>query len=414
MPWKRMPVSEQRVRFVIRATSGRETMQGLCREFGISRPTGYLWRRRYKEVGTIQGLVERGRRPHHSPRQTSREKEQRVVALRREYGWGARKLQVLLIEQGQSLPVRTIHRVLKRHGLIGEEGTTPAAGQRFEREAPNELWQMDGKGEYVVRDGTCYPLSILDDHSRYAVGLYPLRAFTAAEVNGCLVKTFERYGVPEAMLMDHGAQWWSSANGYGLTWLGVRLIEQGISLHFGRVRHPQTQGKVERFHRTLAEAIKREGRPQTLAEWGPALERFQQIYNERRPHEALGMLRPADRYRPSSKQYQAQPPQWEYPQGSEVRRLNTQGFLNYRGRRWFVSEALASRWVRVEHLDGKVLLSYRHMYVREIDLASEITRPVVFPRERQRGADVRGGVLRSPSGLPSDATPERKNSYCPV
>jgi len=192
MPWKRMAVSEQRVQFVIRATSGQETMQGLCREFGISRPTGYLWRRRYEAAGSMGGLGEQSRRPQHSPRRTGRELEEQVVALRQEYGWGAKKLQVLLAEQGQAVPVRTIHRLLERRGLIGEEATQAAAVERFERQAPNELWQMDGKGEYRVRDGTCYPLSILDDHSRYAVGLYALAAFTAEAVAGCLVETFER------------------------------------------------------------------------------------------------------------------------------------------------------------------------------------------------------------------------------
>src|SRR6202030_1887786 len=106
---------------------------------------------------------------------------------------------------------------------------------------------MDGKGEYRGGEATCYPLSILDDHSRYSVGLYGLRAFTAEQVYPCLVRTFERYGVPEAMLMDHGTIWWGTSNGYGLTWLSVRLIEQGIRLCYGRVHHPQTQGKVERF-----------------------------------------------------------------------------------------------------------------------------------------------------------------------
>ena len=115
--------------------------------------------------------------------------------------------------------------------------------KRFERSTPNELWQMDGKGEFHASDGTCYPLSILDDHSRYAVGLYALPAFTAEQIYPCLVRTFERYGVPEAMLMDHGSEWWSTTNGYGLTWLSVRLIEQGIQLCYGRVRSSADAGE---------------------------------------------------------------------------------------------------------------------------------------------------------------------------
>jgi transposase InsO family protein len=311
MPWARTDVGEQRVRFVVRAVSGKERMTELCREFGISRPTGYRWRRRFEQSRSVTGVVERSRRPAHSPWQTELEKEERVVSLRQQYGWGAKKIEVLLREQGSSLTVTTINRILKRRGWVGKKDSNAPALQRFERSTPNELWQMDGKGKYRSSDGTCYPLSILDDHSRYAVGLYGLRAFTAEQVYPCLVRTFERYGVPEAMLMDHGTIWWGTSNGYGLTWLSVRLIEQGIRLHYGRVHHPQTQGKVERFHRTLEEAMRHRGKPKWMAEWPEALEEFQQIYNERRPHEALGMNRPVERYRASARAYQADPPEWE-------------------------------------------------------------------------------------------------------
>src|SRR5665213_545413 len=174
MPWKRMDVDEQRMQFVIRASSGKERMTALCREFEISRPTGYLWRQRYRQAGSLTEIGERSRQPHRSPRRTESWKQQRVVALRQETGWGAKKLRVLLHEEEQiALPVRTIHRILERHRLISEDTHGPAPN-RFERSAPNELWQMDSKGKYPLRDGECHPLSILDDHSRYAVGLYAL------------------------------------------------------------------------------------------------------------------------------------------------------------------------------------------------------------------------------------------------
>lgn len=399
MGWKRTDVSEQRRRFVIRAASGKERLSALCREFGISRPTGYLWRRRYEEAGSVTAVVERSRRPRHSPGQTEPGKEERVVALRREHGWGAKKIAVLLREEGTELTLTTINRILKRRGLVDAKSSHRPALGRFERATPNELWQMDGKGEYAASDGTCYPLSILDDHSRFAVGLYGLPAFTAERVHPCLVRTFERYGVLEAMLMDRGSVWWSTTNGYGLTWLSVRLIEQGIRLYYGRARHPQTQGKVERFHRTLDEAIRHRGKPKKMAEWPGALEEFRETYNERRPHEALGMKRPVERYRASAKVYQPQPREWEYPSGSIVRRLNPAGCLDWEGQRWFVCEALAGRWVRIETLEELLLVSYRHMYVREIDRPRGCTRSLVQPR------DV-GRALRSPSGLPASPANE--------
>jgi transposase InsO family protein len=378
MPWERTDVGEQRVKFVVRAVSGKERMAALSREFMVSRPTGYRWRQRFERTGSITGVVERSRRPESSPSKTEPKKEERVVALRQQYGWGAKKIEVLLREEDTSLTVTTINRILKRRGLVGKKDEHAPALERFERRTPNELWQMDGKGEYRSSDGTCYPLSILDDHSRYAVGLYGLPAFNAEHVYPCLVRTFERYGVPEAMLMDRGTVWWGTSNGYGVTWLSVRLIEQGIRLHYGRVHHPQTQGKVERFHRTLDEAIRHCGKPKRLAEWPGALEEFRQIYNERRPHEALGMQRPIERYRASARAYQTEPREWEYPTGSAVRRLNTQGFLFWEGQNWFVCEALAGRWVRVESVEKLLLVSYRHRYVREIDRQQRCTRPLVF------------------------------------
>jgi transposase-like protein len=230
MPWKTMKAEEQRLQFVIRATSGKEGLAALCREFGISRPTGYLWRRRYQEAGSFTALREVSRRPHRNPTGTAAWKEQRVAARRQETGWGAKKLQVVLREEDRLvLPVRTIHRILERQGLVADDVHAPAL-RRFERAAPNELWQMDTKGKYPLPQGECHPLSVLDDCSRYAVGLYALRVLNTELAWPCLVETFRTYGVPQAMLMDRGSLWWSEHNGWGLTHLSVRLIEQGIRL----------------------------------------------------------------------------------------------------------------------------------------------------------------------------------------
>jgi transposase InsO family protein len=380
MPWSEVGVQEQRMQFVIRATSGKENRSALCREFGISRPTGYHWCRRYKQLRSLTALQEHSRRPHHCPQQTESWKEQRVVVLRQQTGWGAKKLRVLLREEeGIHLPVRTIHRILARHGLVSNAAHEPAPGH-FERTEPNELWQMDTKGSYTLRDAECHALSILDDHSRYAVGLYALPELCGEKAHACLVETFRCYGLPQALLMDRGALWWSAQNGWGLTWLSVRLIEQGIRLLYGRVRHPQTQGKVERFHRTLGEALRHRGVPQEFGQWQEVLAEFRASYNERRPHEALGMKRPMESYQRSSQSYQECVKEWEYPSGSEVRRLNPQGMLSEQSRRWFVCEALAGQRVRVERFDKKLLVSYRHMYIREIDLRRERTQPLVIAR----------------------------------
>jgi transposase-like protein len=213
MPWVRTDMAEQRIKFVIRAASGREQMAALCREFNIARPTGYRWRKRFEQASSVTAIVERSRRPTHSPQRTELRMEERVVALREKYGWGAKKLADLLAKAGDPMPVITINRILKRRGLVTKWDSHPPALQRFERNEPNELWQMDGKGKYGSKDGTCFPLSLLDDHSRYAVGLFALPAFTAELIYPCLVRTFEQHGVPEAMLMDRGSVWWSTMNG---------------------------------------------------------------------------------------------------------------------------------------------------------------------------------------------------------
>jgi transposase InsO family protein len=314
---------------------------------------------------------------------------------------------VLRDEQGRRVPVRTIQRILERRGLVSEAAHAPAL-QRFERSAPNELWQVDTQGRYPQPERECHPLSLLDDHSRYLVGLYALPALTITLAWPCLVETFRQHGVPQGMLMDRGALWWSEHHGWSLTWLSVQLIEQGIGLHYGRVRHPQTQGKVERFHRTLGAEVRHHGLPAVWNQWPGLLAAIQQDYNQRRPHEALGMRRPCELYQPS-------PRAWEYPPGSEVKRLNSQGMLEDGGRRWFVCWALAGRWVRVERVDAKLLVSYRHMYIREIDPQRECTRPLVIRRKEatapKPAADAARGfgeppvALRAPSGSPDPQTP---------
>ena len=376
MPWKVSEVKDQRIGFVARALGGERPLSGLCREFGISRPTGYHWLRRYQEVGSFSELEERSRRPRHSPHQTPVGIERRVEQLRRRYGWGARKLQVLLEREGVEVKEVTLNRILKRRGLIEKKSPSGQARRRFERETPNELWQMDFKGEYRCSGGYCYPLSILDDHSRYLLGLYALRSQQWEPVWDCMSETLQRYGVPQALLLDHGTPWWSNTNGYGLTRLSVELIKQGIQLLWSGIGHPQTQGKVERFHGTLSQRIRHQGRPQKWQQWPGLLAQLREEYNQVRPHEALGMQVPAQRYQPSTRAYQPHPGDWEYPSGLTVRKLSSQGTL-YWGHYYFVCEALAGERVAIEPVQDKLLVRFRHLYIREIDLSLRRTLPLI-------------------------------------
>lgn len=380
MPWKTTDVKEQRAQFVIRASSGKEPMGVLCRLFGVSRNTGYRWLRRYREVGSLQALMEFSRRPHHSPSKVSPALEQQVLELRQRYGWGARKLAIILKQRDVKLPVVTIHRILARHGQIDKEDSHRPALKRFERAEPNQLWQMDAKAEYRFPGGKCFPLTILDDCSRFLVGLHALPRFRSETVHQALVETFREYGLPEAMLMDHGIQWWNSQNAHGVTWLTIALIKQGIKIYYSGICHPQTQGKVQRLHRTLKEGIVfRGGPPDQWTPWPSLLADFRVEYNQLRPHQALEMDTPANRYRPSPRPYQEHPRDWEYGSGADVRRVPANGMLRDRDCTWFVSQALVGERVSLDHRDDRILVRYRDMYWQEVDRATAQCWPLVLP-----------------------------------
>jgi transposase InsO family protein len=357
------------MRFVVSASRGEKSLRQLCEEFQISRPTGYTWLRRY-EAGGIRGVAEKSRRPQRSPTRTAWEIEQRVVELREQRpDWGARKLQVILQQEEIHLPVITVHRILLRRGLVrAQDQHRPAVG-RFVRSAPNQLWQMDFKSP-LGWGAPVGPLSVLDDHSRYAIALRGTWCTQAEPVKEGLQEAFERCGVPEEMLMDHGTPWWNMKAAAGWTWLTVWLMKQGIRVHFSGYRHPQTQGKVERFHGALGAAMKRRGIPggEGSQRW---LDEFREEYNEVRPHEALGMRTPASVWRPSARRYEANPAKWEYQAGAELRRLTAQGRLNCEGRSWEISRALAGEWVQLLRIEKRILVYYCRSLVREIDLLTQ-------------------------------------------
>ncbi|HEY3588699.1 MAG TPA: IS481 family transposase [Buttiauxella sp.] len=364
MAWKTMDVHEQRVRFVVEATQKTRTFRALCAAYGISRPTGYLWLQRYRELG-VEGIAERSRKPHRSPERTDPERERQVVQLRQRYpDWGARKLKVLLARQGVELPRNTIHRILLRHDLVRDLDRRDAATQRFERGEPNELWQMDFKGPKGWPQ-TVGPLSVLDDHSRYLIALAANGSTHGEAVREQLEEAFQRCGVPEGMLMDHGTPWWSQQSPSGQTHLSLWLMRQGIRLHWSGIRHPQTQGKVERFHGALQRALQRRGVPPDKRQaW---LDAYRWEHNHVRPHEALGMQTPATLWRPSLRRYDPHPPRWEYPAGAWVLKLDCYGQLDIRNQKWKVSKALAGERVQVVPLEGRMMVFYCTTLLRELD-----------------------------------------------
>ncbi len=371
MPWGETSVLEQRIRFVAAALQPGANRRALCRQFGIASPTAYKWLARYAVHGAVGGLTDRSRRPAHSPRQAPAELEAAVVAVRQQYGWGGRKLRPLLAAQGHQISAATIDRLIRRRGLTDPDAVSAPAPRRFTAPYPNALWQMDFKGQYrVTGEAWTFPFSVLDDHSRFALSLVALTGTARVPVQAALTACFEQYGVPEAVLCDHGVPWWNPGARHGLTQLAIFLLEQDIQIKHGRIAHPQTQGKIERFHRTLARRLRQWGVPHAHADFPAALDRFRAEYNDVRPHAALDQHTPASRYQPSARACQPHPRPWDYPDDHRVLRVNRTGAIWYDRRPFFVSEALAHKDVGVQVLGTRVLVRFRQTYVREWDLTT--------------------------------------------
>jgi transposase InsO family protein len=299
-----------------------------------------------------------------------------ILDLRRDKpDWGARKLWKVLQgkhpEWENAVSTTTVHRVLDREGLIPAANRRSTALQRFERQAPNELWQMDFKGPQGFNKGIG-PLSVQDDYSRYVLTLKQLDNTRLKAVQKTLQATFEADGLPEALLMDHGTPWYNGWSPWGWTELTVWIMQQGVRIYLSGVRHPETQGKVERMHESLQQAI-RKRKAQVTQQW---LDEFRYEYNHMRPHEGIGMVTPAERWRPSVRCFQAQPREWAYPADWEVHRLSGAGQLNWRGR-WEISNALRNQLVGLQRCGDRVVVYFCNVPLREIDLRTR--KNVVLP-----------------------------------
>ena len=365
MPWNVKNAVELRLELVKRAQDG-EPIAGLCREFGVTRRTAYKWISRYEQSGTVNALFDQSKKPIHCPHQTDERVEDRVCELRRKYGWGGRKLQVLLERENIALPVVTINRIIKRNGLLALEDCHKPAPLRFQRESPNELWQGDFKGPMGRGSARCEPLSIIDDYSRYVIALEAVKDKGTETVRRAFIKAFEEHGIPDAFLLDHGVPWWGNSHYLGFTQFSVWLMNQNIKLIYSGFCHPQTQGKVERFHRSLQLSVATKGTPCRFPEWIPLFSEIRQEFNNIRPHESLNMKVPQQLYRKSKQQYSSKQKPFEYPADSSVYRLDSHGCFIYNEKRVFVSQALADQYVCIEELDLSTVVYYRNSLVREI------------------------------------------------
>jgi len=371
MPWREVSVMDERREFVRLALQEGANRRELCRRFGIHPDTAYKWLRRF-EAGDHE-LADRSRRPLTSPGRSDAEIEQLVLAVRDAHpAWGARKIVRRLEHQGIAAPARsTTHEILRRHGRIVPPLGSPRAWQRFEKSAPNLLWQMDFKGHVGLADGSrCHPLTMVDDHSRYNLCLAACADERRSTVQNRLELTFRRYGLPEALFVDNGKPWGDSS-GQRWTRFAVWLLKLGVIVLHSRPYHPQSRGKNERFHRTLNDEVFALRRFRDLDEVQRAFDAWRSVYNLERPHEALDQDIPANRFRPSGRPMPDRLPEVEYDEREIVRTVPaSKDYISFRGRRWIIPRAFRGERVAIRPLsaDGRYGVFFGAHPIATIDL----------------------------------------------
>lgn len=394
MPWRVETPMSQRSRFCELASQPGMNVSGCCRAFGISRKTGYKWLARYRERGMV-GMVDRSRRPHHSPSRVPRSVQERVLALKKEYPeWGPRKLRRLWVDRHPDpAPVlSTIARILARHGLVTprEQPVAHPEVTRFEHTHPNDLWQMDLKAPYHLPDGRrLYLVGVLDDHSRYLLGLWLIPKITDDLVMACWIAAARQYGLPRCTLTDHGAQFGMEAQASSA--FRVYLWACGVKHSQGRVAHPQTQGKIERVWETLKKELEPKLSVADVSEWPVLFEQWRHRYNTVRPHESLADERPVSRYRPSKRPFVE--PDRHACVGSPTsvyRVVDAKGSIALSGVRLVIGRGFARWTVEVRPLGyGCWHVYFRNRFVREILLVpaapqaiKHIPQPVTYLMEQ--------------------------------
>ena len=375
MPWKGQTMEEQRGSFVRQVLSQEKSKSALCREYGISRPTGDKWLKRYLNGET---LSDRSKAPHHTPSKTNSATESAIVSLRLKHpAIGAKKLKRMLENKGEFAPAySTINAILHRNGLITKEASLAAKPHiRFEKQRPNEMWQGDFKGHFAMKNGQrCHPLTVIDDHSRFCLCLDAKTNEQYQGVQKSLLAAFEEYGLPETFLCDNGNPWGTSQSA-GYTKFEVWLMDLGILTKHGRICHPQTQGKEERFNGSLKKELLKHREIACLAHAQLEFDAYRRFYNQERPHHALGLELPSQRYSKSGRKVPRHIEDWDYGQECHVRQIKSSGYLTIKGQGYFLSEAFAGRRVGLREAGdapGIFWVLYRQFCVATLNVDERI------------------------------------------
>ena len=378
MPWERRTVEDQRREFA-QAALECSNFSALCREYGITRRTGMKWKARYEAQ---EPLSDRSRRPNTSPTRTPEAVERRILELRAENpGWGAKTLRKVLENQGeQNLPcVKTVNNILRRNGCISpEESQKRQPFTRYEKEKCNMMWQTDFKGEFRMEDNNyCYPLTIIDDHSRFSIKIAP-RLSTKNIVIPVFTEVFHEYGLPDSILSDNGAQFAGFRKGY--TQFERWLMELDILPIHGRIKHPQTQGKIERFHRTMKQELLNHISISNIDDAEVQFGDWREKYNNIRPHEALGMKTPGQVYIASPKAYPEQIKDWEYGGQYHVIKVNSWGYARFDKWQVYLSETMIDKYIEFRPSpDGEFFFAcYRNFKIAKFNTQNgELIRRII-------------------------------------
>jgi transposase InsO family protein len=383
MPWRVSNAMSLRTELVSFMQQEGANVSELARRFGVSRKTVYKWARRAHE-DQAAALADRSRRPRTSPAKTAEPVETQVVTLRGAHpAWGGRKLRRRLQDLGvEQVPAAsTITGILHRNGLIdAAHSTEHKAFQRFEHAAPNDLWQMDFKGHFAMEQGRCHALTVLDDHSRYALRLEACGNEQTETVRERLIAAFRRYGLPKRMLMDNGSPWGDDGT-HPYTPLTVWLLLLGVAISHGKPYHPQTQGKEERFHRTLKAEVLAHNSFRDLTHCQRHFDTWRELYNHQRPHEALGMEVPASRYLVSLRTFPEKLPEIVYAPDVHVRKVGDHGWVHYKGGKYRLPKAFKGYPIglRPTVQDHVMDILFAHHHILTLDLKSGIaTKPVTY------------------------------------
>lgn len=365
MPWKVTRVSDQRLALVQAVRSLGMPVAQAAREFGVSRKTVYKWLERYGQEPN-RPLEDYSRRPRTCPLKTEGDLERHVLRVRDRYGWGARKIRADLLQRGHPVPsIRTVHEILCRHGRVRHDPPEAPEPQRFERASPNELWQIDFKGFIEVQRRRFEQLTVLDDHSRYllALQLCPNRTMNTAW--SVLWDVFGQVGLPDAILCDNAFSA-RHASPRTISHFDSMLIRLKIRPIHGRPFHPQTQGKVERFHGTLEREFYPRARRGSITCFTNDARRWRDLYNHRRPHEGIGDAPPISRWRPSPRRRPDRLPEIEYQPDALVRKVSTVGDVRWKTLRIMAGRGLVGQYVAIEEHDHELLIRYGDHPVRRI------------------------------------------------